>query len=544
VCFLATAGLMLTSCSNTVLQSNETEKPLTLTYWSEDLSEDAGFQTPVAKEISNKTDILLKAHYTTGSAAQAVDMMIAGSSYDDFIYAKGTEYQKLVEAGALIDLTPYIQKYGPNIRKMFGSKLKTMRYSISNPAIYCLSSNAVDGNKLEPSYGFELQHAVVIESNYPRLKTVKDYENVLKNYLAKHKTVEGKKTRGLLLDTDDSRWFVSIANSGCLSTGRPDDGNWVIDPLTGSATFHFLRKEEKLYYKWLNHMFNIGLLDPESFTGTHEQYLAKIETGSVLGLIDSPCGYAKAENRLITDGKPERGYGVYPIQLTTETQNADFEKSEYIGGYGIGISVNCKNPVRAIKFLDWYCTDEAQILVNWGIKGTNYTAENNGRRVISEAEWSRRNNDQDYSKQTGVGLYVYPFPTYGEGVNDATGQPYIPRTRNRIEASYSSAAKIVLSHYNAGLWADLYPQPKAKALRKWGLAYNIPIPSGSDLEHKLAICNADMRSGMLTCIICPETEFDARWDTLMKKIISDGADSIGKQFTDLVHERIKLLSQN
>lgn len=37
-------------------------------------------------------------------------------------------------------------------------------------------------------------------------------------------------------------------------------------------------------------------------------------------------------------------------------------------GYGISITTDCEDPVRAIKFLDWLSSDEGQVLRNWGIE--------------------------------------------------------------------------------------------------------------------------------------------------------------------------------
>ena len=69
-------------------------------------------------------------------------------------------------------------------------------------------------------------------------------------------------------------------------TGGPDDGQWYIDPETYEAIYHIRRPEEKEYFRWLNHMNDIGLLDPESFVQKYDQYKAKIAQGRVLALTD------------------------------------------------------------------------------------------------------------------------------------------------------------------------------------------------------------------------------------------------------------------
>ena len=85
-------------------------------------------------------------------------------------------------------------------------------------------------------------------------------------------------------------------------------------------------------------------------------------------------------------------------------------------------------------------SDEAQVLVNWGIEGVNYQVVN-GKRVIPPEEFARRTNDPNYIRETGVGLYVYPFPQRGDGQLDPTGNPYTPTTKDYIKQRYSAIEK-------------------------------------------------------------------------------------------------------
>ena len=69
---------------------------------------------------------------------------------------------------------------------------------------------------------------------------------------------------------------------------------------------HYQREEEREYFRWLNHMNDIGLLDKESFVQKYDQYKAKIATGRVIGIIDQEWDYADAENSLKAEGKFDR----------------------------------------------------------------------------------------------------------------------------------------------------------------------------------------------------------------------------------------------
>ncbi len=58
--------------------------------------------------------------------------------------------------------------------------------------------------------------------------------------------------------------MITVSNPAVATAGVPDEGEIYIDPATYEAKFHYLRPEEKEYFRWLNHMHDIGLLDPET----------------------------------------------------------------------------------------------------------------------------------------------------------------------------------------------------------------------------------------------------------------------------------------
>jgi putative aldouronate transport system substrate-binding protein len=540
------SSLLLSGCSNSEFAAYKKAagiKPTVLTMFSQDPNyNDNGFQSPVAEEIKKRTGIELKIEYPVGDVSQAVNMILVGKEYPDLVFAKGAELEQFIHSGALIDLTPLIDKYGPNIKKLYGKYLNRLRYSIYDKSIYTLSSNAVDEEKWEPTMGFGLQHAVVKELGYPKIETVKDFENAIKKYKQLHPTIDGKETIGLSLFTNDWYWTIGLGNGAGFATGAPDDGNWYINPDTYEAKYRFTRPEEKEYYRWLNHMNDIGLLDPDSFVQRLDAYTAKIASGRVLGLIDAKWVYSSGETMLKSEGKFERTYGMYPVQYDKSTKAPDFRDVGYTGGWGIGISSSCKDPVAAIKFLDWMSSEEGQILRNWGVEGVNYKVVED-KRVIPEEEFNKSNNDKDYKKKTGVGAYVYPFPVWGNGKKDSLGQPFTTRTTNNIIETYSPIEKEVLAAYGEKMWKDLYPQQEELKKSSWGMGYMINIPGESDLAEILKKCDENMKEGLPKVILCKPEQFDQAWDKMMEELVSHGVNIANREFTKLVKEQVELFNK-
>ncbi len=523
--------------------SNEGDKlePITVTMFATDLNTNyENMQSPVGKKITELTGVTLQIDYPVGDPQQKISLMAASGEYPDLVFAKN-DVNMLVEAGGLVDLAPLIEEHGPNIKKLYGDYLKRLRWSKDNDAIYFLGTYGVNDQRWEPNDGFMLQHAVVKELGYPEIKTVQDFENAIRAYMEKYPTIDGQPTLGLSLLADDWRIAQSVTNPGVFSTGGSDDGEWYIDDNNQKPVIHYTRPEEKEYFKWLNHMYNSGLIDPESFVQKYDQYKAKIASGRVLALIDSGWQFRDPQLALRQEGKDERTYGVYPVQVNESTKNRDFQSAGYSGGVGVGISTSAKDPVRLIKFLDWLCSEEAQILNNWGIEGEHYTVVD-GKRVIDPEEMKKRNTDPLYGKQTGIGVYLYPFPEQGRGVLDSTGNTFKIDSKEQIINKYSDIEKEVLAAYGVELWADLYPKQEEFPVKPWGSAWQINIPQDTDGAIYMQKITELVRKRIPEMILAKPEAFDGLWDAFQTDLDKAGVHKLEEQFEGLLKERIELFN--
>ncbi|MDB4867122.1 MAG: polysaccharide transporter substrate-binding protein [Cohnella sp.] len=522
--------------------SADDKTPITLTMFGADPNPNwENMESPVGKKITEITGVKLQMEYAIGDQKQKISLMAASGEYPDLIFAHGNE-NILVDAGAYLDLTDLIEKYGPNIKKLYGDYLSRLRWNGQDKSIYYLGSFGVNDKQWKPATGFELQHAVVKDLGYPKLKTLQDFENAIKTYKDKHPTIDGQPTIGLSLLADDWRYKITVTNPAVFSTGGPDDGEWWVDPETHKAKFHYTRPEEKEYFKWLNHMNAVGLLDKESFVQKYDQYNAKISSGRVIALADANWEYVDAERALRQAGKDDRMYGMYPITLREDIKYADFQSAGYSAGWGVGISKTAKDPVRAIKFLDWLASDEAQILNYWGIEGVHYKIEN-GKRVIPPEEMAKRVSDPEYGKKTGIGVFTYPFPQQGIGVLDPSGQTYTTDSLEQIKANYTAAEKDVLSHYGVEMWKDLYPPTESFPVKPWGAAWQINIPQNTDAAVIAQKCEDIVKKKVPQMILAKPGEFDRIWDEFMADLDKAGVHKMEDEFSKLLADKIKLWNE-
>lgn len=510
-----------------------------LTLFSADIhSQWDDMQSPVSKLVTEKTGVTINPEFDVNGGTQKIALMVASGEYPDLIVPKGGA-GTLVEAGALIDLTDLIEEHAPNLKKIYGDYLSRLKWSNDDESIYILPTAAIDQQYFNPSHGVGLQHAVVKELGYPEIKTLKDFENAIRDYKEKNPTIDGQPTLGLSLLADDWRIMISTTNPAFWSTGASDDGEFYVDPETYEATFHYKRPEEKEYFRWLNHMNDEGLLDPESFVQKYDQYLAKLSSGRVLGIIDDDWQFAEAQRSLREQGKADKMYGLYPATLSEDIKHANFQSAGYLAGWGIGISVDAEDPVAAIKFLDFLASEEGQTLQNWGIEGEHYEIVD-GKRVISEEEMDKRNNNANYVKETGVGVLKGFAPSYGDGVEDSTGQTYTIASPEQVKDSYTDVEKEVLTNYGVEMWKDLYPQAEEFPVKPWGAAFNITVPGDSELaliEQKVLDI---VKKRIPEVILADPADFDKLYDNFLAEIDKAGAKDAEKMRTDLIKDRVEL----
>lgn len=532
--------------SNEETSSGEGEKEndvTTLSFFSADPNPNwSQMEDEVGKVITEKTGVRIDAEFAVGDPEQKIALIASSGDYPDMIAPKGSA-NMMVNAGAMMDLRPLIEEHAPHLQEVIGDYMKRLRWSQEDPSIYFIPNlSAVGTTYFDAGGGFQLQHAVVKELGYPEIKTVKDFENAIRAYKEKHPTIDGQPTIGLSLLAENWRMFISVTNQAFYTTGAPDDGEWYIDPETYEATYHYRRPEEKAYFRWLNHMNDIGLLDPESFVQSYDQYKSKIASGRVLALTDQQWNYDPAENTLESAGRFERTYGHYPVTLTEEFQRKDFQRTGYMAGWGVGITTDCEDPVKAIKFLDFLASEEGQILNNWGIQGKHYKVEDGQRIIPPEIQEQKTNNNNAFTKETGIGNYRFSV-SYGDGVKDSTGNYYTTQFPSQIIEDYSDTEKEVLEAYGVETWKDLFPDEEAFPVKPWGAAWNITVPADSELNVTIKRSSDIMRKRVPEAILAEPEEFDAVWEQFMNDLEDAGIEEAEEQYTELVQNRVQLWNE-
>lgn len=518
-------------------ETADDKSPITFEYFNAD-GKNGNWDNPVAKAITEATGVTLDVSYpvaSQGDAKEDVALMIANDEYPDMIYAKGSATD-LYQAGALIDMTDLIEKYGPNIKKMYGAELEKLKWSQDDPGIYQLSYAGVNQKTLTTGGSCQIQWAALKENDYKYPKTLDEYEKMIKSYLAAHpKTEDGLDMIGITMSASDWHWMITLGNpAGLIADASPDNGQWIIDD-EYNVHYKHVTDEEKEYFKWLCRMYNEGILDPNFATQTDDDYIAKVASGRVVAITDAEWHYSQCEATLVADGKVDQTYVGLPVTLREDQVEKALLYQGTTVGWGIGITKSCEDPVRAIKFLDYLCSDEGQILYHWGIEGENYFLDDNGHPYRTDEEVAKAQSDPDYAKNTGIDNYT-GFPIYGTGSYSEDGFPYTPTTKESVIANYNTAEKEGCEAMGFEMLTDMFAQPEEFDLLPYSALWAYQQPQ--ELAEKQTILDEIAWPGLVKCVTGTEDEFDGNWESMVQELTDNGLADAEEAMTEFLATKL------
>ena len=413
----------------------------------------------IAQMIADKWGVKIKETWLTGqTAAEATGTLIASGEYPDFVDTD--DMSQLVDAEALIPLDDYIDQY-PEFRDTWFTKEEWDKFRQPDGHIYWINPF---GNTMGESTttthndeAFWIQVRVLEWAGYPDIQTLDDYFKVLEDYIAANPTMEdGTQNIAYTILCEDWRYFC-LENAGQFLAGYPNDGSVLVDKETLTIGDYNTSEDTKKYLQKLNEEYNKGFVDPESFTQTYDEYIAKLSTGRVLGMVDQWWNFAYTVNDVFKQqGLDAKGCNYVPLGLTTEAgmENRWHTFDDTVNqASGVAISVDCKDPDKAFKFLvDCAMDQELHDLRYWGVEGVDYQVDENGlfyRTDEQRMQWA------DTSYQASHRCQYSYLPQWGGTSRDGKNANKPEEQPSEFQSDMAQPLKDCLAAYGADNYVDL-----------------------------------------------------------------------------------------
>ena len=516
------------------------EKPITVTVFRGDPGDQPTNDNKIYKLIEEEFGIKFEIEFLAGDLDETLGTKLIGEDYPD-LFDGGNSAEKLINAGALIDLLPYIsEEKTPNLWNHIKDLLPQLVNE--NGELFIIPNYGITYNDQIQNYcngpAFFIQKKVLAWDNYPEIKTLNQYFDLIERYIAANPTDEnGNPYTGFAILCEGWRHFCLI-NPVQHLMGQPNEGEVYINRETYEVETFIDKDYAKAYYKKLNEVYKKGLISKDTFVMNYDQYIAALSNGTVLGMFDQTWDFGSATQALETAGMYSSTYQALPL-VYDEEYGYGVISEQYLNGAvpnkdrGFGISVNCEYPERMINLFENLLSDKWQKILQWGIEGEDYYVEN-GRMLMTEEQYRQR-SDASW-KMANMALTIWESAPKKQGTQD-DGNAWAPGDQGEIYFDLmSDYDKEFLSAYGYKKPADFFNAPCT--LAPWGEAWQIDkAPIQDDYDDFLLIQDQWLPKIIMSA---DDAEFDANWDAFVKEITPTA-----QIYTEFMQaEVLKLVEQN
>ncbi len=360
--------------------------------------------------IEEKTGVDIVFQSPPGNSEAAYEMMVASGKLPDVIlwpYSAGMD--RMYQEGTIIDLTDLIEKHAPNLSRIYKERPE-IRREVENAdgrLFYFPSINPLQTVEeiCRKSYcGLVIRKDWLDKLGLPVPQTIDEWYDTLTAF--KKRDPNGN---GFMDEIPFDGWGLpyfapafGVLNTFCV---KPD----------GTVAFGPMEQEYKAYLETMNKWYAEGLLGSNCLIHSEDWKTENIIsglTGSFTGLDNAwrhylPSMQEKNENAALAAApwlRNEAGVRYTPRQ----------EAATHIANSVTVITSACKDPVAAVKLIDFMYSEEGSTLLTWGVEGQSYQVVD-GKKQLTDLALTM-------AKEGYLTLYYYAighaaFPKYdGETV--------------------------------------------------------------------------------------------------------------------------------
>ena len=485
--------------------------------------------------IADKTGVKVKETWLTGQTAEeAVGMMITGGELPDFICG-GSGQSQLYDADVLVALDDYLDDY-PNIKNFFTQQQWDQLRQDDGHIYWIPQFSNIKGEEKVCTHNdeaFWIQARVLKWADYPEIRTMDQYFDLIERYNEANPTMEdGTENIPYTILCDDWRYFC-LENAPQFLDGYPNDGSCIVDPETLTVIDYNTTDTAIRYFQKLNEEYQKGIVDPESFTQSYDEYIAKLSTGRVLGMIDQWWDFAYTAGDAIKQaGLDEQGCDYIPLPITIDES---VENQWHCSGGvlnvsdGLAITTSCEDVEGALQFVDDLLTQDIHNLRFWGVEGVDYNVDENGEFYRTEEQRTRA-VDTAY-KASHTCTYSY-FPQYSGTSDDGINANKPDGQANEFFDGLNDDVKEAFSAYGAETYVDMLGTNEAPGA--WYPMWSYSNSFTTDTEGGMAWNKiGEIKHEYLPQVVMAK-DFDAAWAESMEAYNScDPEAFIGELQTEL-----------
>ena len=358
------------------------------------------------------------------NAQENLTLMVASGSYTDMIFNLSnyvnTNLEYAVDESVINDLAPYIREYMPNYSRVFFSDDGYVKEATTDKgyigAIYQLNDAAANEgiNKSGPV----IRSDWLEKTGLDLPQTFDEYHEVLVAFQEYCEHPFWLPYTGGYLGASFAGGFGVTAEVGSGSAFIQEDGKVIFCPI---------QEGFREYLTLMNQWYDEGLIDPD-FTSYNKNANAPTNDQIVneeIGVWSSAANLMDFTNL----GNPNVVVVASTNPVKEKGQTTVFGDKTATLGAELVVTTSCSDMELALRFADWWYTDDGYTTTNYGIEGVSFNYDENGDArytdLILHPEGDMTVNIAQSLYTCGNGMLL--------GVQDAT-RSYQWYTPDKVEA--------------------------------------------------------------------------------------------------------------
>ena len=366
---------------------------------------------PVSQEWMKDTNVNVEWSYAIDDSHSKLNMQIASGEYPDVLICQ-LSYDMLKDLAAndvIIKYNELQDTYAPGFvdRNMSANTVLYIRQFFDTMDVYALP---VYSYKVEDMENPELTRCstgiMVLKSVYeaigsPDMTTIDGFLNALRKVKEMYPDlIPAQASRNSSTDDD--------GNPRCISKlfGMFDlTGGYYYDEANDTYKKYWNSDNYKELLKFVNTLYNEGLMDPTELTDSGEQLQAKLFNGQVFCNMNNDAENIDWFNTELKNAGVDDEW-IFVGQPSINTEKG-YTYDNIMGGVGDHCIVifNTENAGRALQWVDYLMQDKAQREVILGVEGVSWEFNEDGIPMMFEE--IRALSDNQKKEDYGAGLYYF-----------------------------------------------------------------------------------------------------------------------------------------
>lgn len=314
---------------------------------------------PVFQKAAEMTNVTLKGYLakSISEVDQAFNLMMSSGEIADIVcYSSKSAFFKYGAEGAFMPLNDLIAQHAPHIQQFLEDNPDVRKYITALDGNIYYIPYIADG---EVSQCWYMRQDWLDKLGLDRPTTTDEFYQVLKAFREQDPNGNGQQ--------DEVPLF---------SNGAKDAFNTIL-PLWGASCWWYADENGKIHYGPaeenyknahidLRQWYAEGLIDQEIYTRGSNS-MSTLLSANVGGSVHAWVGSTATYNDILADEIP--GFDWRPIAPPGEKGS---EARATVSESGWAISYSNQNPEAAMKYFDFWFTEEGRRLANFGIEGEQY----------------------------------------------------------------------------------------------------------------------------------------------------------------------------